>query len=361
MMAADHPDLVLRLLRDPATLPAWSPAQWDLLVRQARAAGLLARLGALLARHGQLQQVPPQPAAHFESARRLALAQRAEILREVEHVRVALQPLGLPLVLLKGAAYLLAELPAAEGRLFADTDILVPKPRIDEVEAALTQRGWGTTHHSAYDQRYYRQWMHELPPLVHLRRQTALDVHHAIAPETARLRPDPARVLESARPIPGKPGLFTLDPPGMVLHSMLHLNVNDDLSHTLRDLSDLDLLLRHFGTGEGFWAALRQRATDWGLNAVLDHAVHWLARLLGTPVPAEVAASAHPPGPLARALWSQAMRTPHRSTASPWTGPAQGLLYLRAHGMRMPPVLLARHLAVKAWMRLAEPEPPARP
>ena len=43
-----------------------------------------------------------------------------------------------------------------------------------------------TTHHSAYDQRYYREWMHELPPLLHVRRQTALDVHHAIAPETAR-------------------------------------------------------------------------------------------------------------------------------------------------------------------------------
>jgi hypothetical protein len=25
--------------------------------------------------------------------------------------------------------------------------------------------GWAATHHDAYDQRYYRQWMHELPPM----------------------------------------------------------------------------------------------------------------------------------------------------------------------------------------------------
>ena len=49
--------------------------------------------------------------------------------------------------------------------------------------------GWATTHHDPYDQRYYRRWMHELPPMLHIRRMTLLDVHHAIVPATADLKP----------------------------------------------------------------------------------------------------------------------------------------------------------------------------
>jgi len=52
----------------------------------------------------------------------------------------------------------------------------------------LMLEGWVSGHRSAYDQRYYRKWMHEIPPMTHIRRQTVLDLHHNILPETARLR-----------------------------------------------------------------------------------------------------------------------------------------------------------------------------
>ena len=70
-----------------------------------------------------------------------------------------------------------------------------------EVEGALMLHGWSTTHHDAYDQRYYRKWMHELPPLKHNTRGTVLDVHHAILPVTARLKPDSRKLLAASRPI----------------------------------------------------------------------------------------------------------------------------------------------------------------
>ena len=46
--------------------------------------------------------------------------------REVGHIRQALANLPAPPVLLKGAAYVVAELPNATGRRFGDIDILVP-------------------------------------------------------------------------------------------------------------------------------------------------------------------------------------------------------------------------------------------
>jgi len=350
-------DLVVAVLRAPQQALALAPAGWDLLVRQARAAGLLARLASRLAARGLMAQVPSAPAAHLQAAVRVALAQRVEVQREIAHVQHALRELPGPLILLKGAAYLAGGLPAAEGRVFSDTDILVPRAQLPAAESALLLHGWAGTHHSAYDQRYYREWMHELPPLVHLRRQTALDVHHAIAPETARLRPPSALLLEAVAPIPGRPGLATLAPADMVLHSMLHLNVNDELGHALRDLSDLDLLLRHFGADAGFWPQLVARARQLGLAAVLRHGLRHAARVFATPVPAAVlqdVADAAPGalrGRLMDALWARALRPRHHSLVGPADRLALWCLYVRAHAMRMPAGLLLRHLAVKALRR----------
>lgn len=354
-------DELVRVLRHPSQMPELSALRWDLLVRQARSAGLLPRLAWQFETYGHMSRLPGYAVGHFVSAAQVASAQRTEIRREVAHVQHALRDLGQPVVLLKGAAYLMAELPAACGRVFSDTDILLPKWLLPSAEAAFMQHGWATTHHSPYDQRYYRLWMHELPPLVHLRRQTALDVHHAIAPETARLRPDSGKLLAAAVPVPGRPGLAVLAPPDMVLHSMLHLLVNDELSHGLRDLSDLDLLLRHFGARPAFWVALRERADEMGLGRILHYATTCARQILGTPVPEDFAAAVavHAPGPLLAGvmnqLWPRALRAPHRSTADGATSLALFALYVRAHWMRMPPGLLARHLSVKAWQRLADP------
>ena len=90
--------------------------------------------------------------------------------------------------------------------MYSDIDILVPKALLLRAESALMLHGWTGHEHDAYDQRYYRQWMHELPPMQHIRRQSVIDVHHAILPETARVRPDPARLIAAAVDVPGLPG-----------------------------------------------------------------------------------------------------------------------------------------------------------
>lgn len=351
-MAAEN--LVVRALRDPAALPGWTPAQWDLLVRQARSAGLLARVADRLNRLNLADAVPPAPAVHLQSALTVAAAQHTEVRREIAFVQHALRDEPGPLVLLKGAAYLMAGLPPAAGRVFSDTDILVPRERLGAVEAALLMHGWATTHHTPYDQRYYREWMHELPPLVHLKRQTALDVHHGISPLTARIRTDGRLLLQAAQPIPGQPGLAMLAPPDMVLHSMLHLLVNDELSHALRDLSDLDLLLRHFGSDPAFWPRLVERAREQGLGRVLHYGLRFVVRVFQTPVPADTlqACAAFAPGPnvaaLMDALWQRAALPPHHSVVAPGHRVALFMLYVRAHWLRMPTGLLLRHLTVKA-------------
>ena len=350
-------NLVCAALRQPQQLSVLTPAGWDVLVRQARRTGLLARIGCMLEAQGSIDSVPDAPRAHMQAAINFGIAQHADAMRELAYIDDALAPTGLRPVLLKGAAYVAAGLLPAMGRVFTDIDIMVPKERLAEVEAALMSHGWATTHHSAYDQRYYREWMHELPPLRHVKRQTVLDVHHAILPPTARLKPGSVRLLASARPLASPQRFAVLGHTDMVLHSMVHLFHNDDLSHALRDLSDLDLLLRYFGRTQGFWSDLLERASELDLTRPLYLGLRYSSLLLGTPMPRATVADAAESGSFSTAiddwLWTRALRPQHSTATDRWTPLALFSLYVRAHWMRMPPVLLLRHLTVKA-LRLHE-------
>ena len=349
--------------RHPEQLLPLSLERWDLLIRQAQRADVLARLAYLLSARGELDAVAPAPRRHLQAALTLSEAQHREVRREAGLIEQALRELNIPVVLLKGAAYVMAGLPAARGRLFSDTDILVPRGPLPVVEGQLMLHGWMGGHHDAYDQRYYREWMHELPPMEHVQRQTVLDVHHNILPMTTRRPPDAALLLADARPVAGHDRLHVLAPADMVLHSMTHLFYNDDLSHGLRDLSDLDLLLRHFGAQADFGPALLRRAELLHLERPLHYGLWACQEFFATPVPVGLDAALpewrrkfaprEPLSTLMQCLWRRGLRTPHPSAALPGTGLAQALLYLRAHGLRMPPLMLIKHLSIKAFKRMA--------
>ncbi|WGG48183.1 nucleotidyltransferase family protein [Rugamonas sp. DEMB1] len=348
--------LVLRAMRQPEWCVGLDGGDWDLLLRQAGAAHLLAGLAAMLAERRLLEQVPRRPRAHLLWAQALAERHAQAVRWEVREIARALDGLGLPLILLKGAAYALAGLPNGRGRLFSDIDILVPKENLDEVEAALMLHGWVAQHHDAYDQRYYREWMHELPPMQHARRQSFIDVHHAILPPTAAARPDPALLRAAAPPLPGRPGLRTLAPLDLVLHSATHLFYDSELSHGLRDLVDIHRLLLQYGAEAGFYQRLAERAARLQLQRPLFYALRYSARLLHTPVPAHLreAGAAAAPGrwrlALMDALFCRALLPRHASCDDAGSATARFLLYVRGNWLRMPPLLLARHLLHKALL-----------
>ena len=354
-MSHERADPVVLALRDPAALRGSSLPQWETLIRQGRRTNLLPRLALALDELGLLGEVPPAPRVHLEAARTLARAQADAVRREVAYVDRALASAGVPIVLLKGAAYLIAGLSAARGRVFSDIDILVPQGALGNVEATLMLHGWHTSKTTAYDQRYYRRWMHELPPLRHSSRQTVLDVHHAILPITARLKPDSAKLLAASRPIAGEPRLRVLAPIDMVLHSATHLFCNEDVGNSLRDLVDLDSLLRELASEENFWPRLTVRAGELDLTRPLYYALRYAVRLLDTPVPERVLGAAEigrPPTVLRGLMDALFLRTLQPNPAgNGLSSLARGSLYVRAHWLRMPPLLLAQHLAVKALRR----------
>lgn len=365
MSAGFSRSLLAGVLADPGRMSALALAEWDLLLRQARSSDLLPRLAQLALIHLGPGEMPTVVDPHLAAARTIDQAHRDEVRREAVALEVLLAPLGVPIVLLKGAAYLLGNGPAGLGRTVTDLDILVPREALADVESALLIGGWNTTHPHPYDQAYYRRWMHELPPMIHGRRGTALDVHHAILPPTARTGTDSTLLIEEAIPLPGHRLLRTPCAVDQVLHSMAHLLFNEELSHGLRDLSDIDLMLRHYGSASTFWPMLTDRARQLHLESTLLHGICQVNAMLRTPIPPFMLEQARPrTGPRGlylrglNALWECALDTHHPSVASSWGHIARGLLFLRAHAIRMPAAMLARHLTIKLGRRLVPSDIP---
>jgi hypothetical protein len=347
--------LLARLLADPAR--ASEVKDWTSLLALARAESLSGSLAWRLSGLG----LPAPVEAVLEAARTDGEAARVQALWEAEMARRALAPLGIPVILLKGTAYAAAGLEAGRGRSIGDLDILVPRPALPDAERALLAAGWEWVKEDPYDDQYYRRWMHELPPLIHRERDRMIDVHHAILPLTARPKPDMDAMIADRAPL--EDGLFVLSPPDMIVHAAAHLFADGDLAGGLRNLWDIDRLLREFGEREdGFWAALHERSERHGLVGAVGRAVRLAHHLYATPVNWCQAPISKPliskgagrgkmgAGPALRAAdaWYR-RRLLARDGWGRTTRPATRLaFYIRSHWLRMPPAMLARHLWVKA-------------
>lgn len=349
-------DLLSRTLRSPSLIARFSMGEWDVLVRQARAAGLLARLAYVFRQQACDNEIPPAIRWHFEAAETLASKQQIAVRWELEQLRRALADLKVSPIVLKGAAYVAAGLPACEGRLFNDIDILVPREHLGEAESLLILSGWHATDLSEYDKRYYRRWMHEIPPLQHIQRESVVDLHHAILPDTARYHPDSAKLRSRAVPLGEAPGLYVLAVEDLILHSATHLFHDGELPHGLRDLSDLDLLIRDGAQQDGFWHRLTTRADELQLGRPLFYALRYVRYFLNTPIPDDVGHQLLASIPnrallgLMDRIFTRALAPMHVSCDDGFTPAARMAAYIRAHWLRMPPHLLIPHLFHKAFV-----------
>jgi len=269
-------------------------------------------------------------------------------------------------VLLKGCAYLAAGMPNAAGRLFADVDLLFAERDLEVAEQRLISRGWHGTKLDAYDQHYYRVWTHELPPLVHAEREVEADLHHNIVPRTGRLKPSAALLLEDVQTIDGG-SLYRLGDRDVVLHAMTHLMFDSDMADCLRDLVDIDDLLRHFSESKsGFWDDLLDRASELDLVRPAFYGLHFAHVLLGTPVPDAILRRSQKGAPWQPFEWVMDRLVPlalfpiHPDMRSRRATVARFLLYVRSLWIRMPPLLLVRHLAYKFYARRIRVSPGRR-
>ena len=329
--------LLVAALREPRSAERLDAGEWTSLISMARAESLI---GSLAYRLVGLA-LPEKVERLLDDARNDAEQGRRQALWEAEMARRALAPFGVPVLLLKGTAYAAAAISAGLGRSIGDLDILVPSESLLKTETALLGAGWEWVKEDGYDDLYYRRWMHELPPLIHRERDRMIDVHHTILPLTARSTPDAgALVADSVRL---ESGLRVLSPPDMIVHAAAHLFADGDLAGGLRNLWDMDRMLREFGSRDGFWSSLGERARLHELAPAVSRALRLAESLYGTPVDRGLAGKRasfdrlFKRRLLARNGWGQTTNKPLRLA-----------FYARSHWIRMPPLMLARHLWTKA-------------
>ena len=231
---------LIRALREPASVEALNSRQWTDLISVARAESLI---GSLAHRVKDVA-VPDRVRAVLRDAIEAHDLARRQALWEADCARRALAGYPGKIVLMKGTAYVAANLDAGIGRSIGDLDIMVARDDLPVVEAALLDAGWEWVKPDPYDDRYYRDHMHELPPLIHRERDRMVDVHHTILPLTARPTPDAQAILEDAVALDD--GLYVMAPADMLLHSIAHLFADGDLAGGLRNLWDINQLVRHF-------------------------------------------------------------------------------------------------------------------
>ena len=328
---------LVRALADPTSTNTLSAEDWTALLSIARAERLIGSLAVQLAG----RELPVPVAEALETARAQTAFDHVQARWDVEMTRRLLAPLGITPILLKGSAFVIGDLAAGAGRAVGDLDILLPIDQLNRAEAALLVGGYEWGKDDPYTQAYYRRWMHELPPLIHGERGTMIDVHHTILPLTARPTPDAAALIADAIQI--ATGLAMLSPADMIVHAACHLIADGDLAGGLRNLWDIDRLVRDFSKQTDFWAKLAERSTLHQMREPVARALRLTRQLYDTPVDTALAG----PSTISDALFIR-----HLLSRDAWgrkTNAATRLaFYIRSHWMRMPPLMLARHLWIKA-------------
>jgi Uncharacterised nucleotidyltransferase len=353
-LAARHP--LLRVLRKPDEAARFATGEWEDLIWHARKTRLGGRVWHLLVGTGVSERLPVPVRRQLSSAFIAGEAHRRGLLWELDRLHRILGSAH-SFVALKGGAYAAAGLDVARGRPAGDIDVMVPREAIAKVEALLLANGWKHLVEEEYDQRYYRRWMHEIPPLVHALRRTELDLHHAILPLSSRLRPDAESLYRRAITVDAE-GTKVFAPADMVLHGAVHLFHDGEIRGALRDLVDIDALIREFAQRPNFWPSLVPRARELGLERPLFYALRYATQLLGTPVPAPCMADAEAGRSAAPVLaimdWAVIHAiVPPLSPAEKRSARCAGLLlYIRSHYLRMSVALLSQHLARKSLRRL---------
>lgn len=328
---------------------------WTDLIFILRETKLLASFYYQLVDTGQFELVPDFAALHLKSAKKHALRQAQQIRFEGQELKHALDEESIPVFFLKGASYILRESKNGRGRIASDIDALTSKENLPLAEQVLRKNGWQIKELTEYDDKYYRQWAHEIPPMSHPFRGTVLDLHHNLYLPISGRAPKMDMFIKGALAFDD---LMVLGDEATVLHSVIHLYMNEDFSSAFRDLFDLFCLLEK--RSESFYENLYNLAEQSGFTFELFCCFYALERYFGLVVPLEIydkCQKAH--HSYTDRLWREviffnAVVPSHNSVVKAKHKLARDLVYLRGHFIKMPTHILFKHMLIKSYFSLME-------
>lgn len=345
-------NLVIGLFCQPASALSLNDLEWQSVIFILRENGLLASYAALLQQQALFEPLSEYPKKHLESALVAQKRLEKQAIYEAQQLHLELTKNRFqPPIFLKGVGYALSANAAAAGRLYSDVDVLVSRNELGDIERLLLFKGWMQKEVSDYDDKYYRLWAHEIPPMLHALTGTVIDVHHNLVPLISGRAPDVSLFYLARRRLNN--GCYVLSRPAMLLHSIVHLYVNEDFTNGFRDLLDQRALYTELDADERL--ELAALAAKTGFSRELYYALRYLRLVLGVRAVDQMEVK-EKPSKLTLVFMDycflQALTPNHRLTASFNKAIAVFLLYCRGHFQKMPMATLFSHTLVKSWLSL---------
>lgn len=337
------------IIKSPSVLADFTLAQWNDLVFILRREKLLARVYMLLSEESLVYLIPKPALKHFSNAVKMSRKQALVARREAENLTASLSDKARYIVFLKGAAYSLSNSPAALGRIYADIDIVVPKESLKRIEEFLTVFGWYSEELDDYDEHYYRQWAHEIPPMSHSSRGTVLDIHHNLVPPVSGKHIDIENFISSYSE--NIDGVTVLKEPAKFFHSAIHLFFNDDMTSAFRDMTDLYLMCRF--QPSSFFDELLRIVDDYGFEKECMLALYFLQTRYDVVFPKRVLTRLDKFKKNANrwelSLLARLIEPKHKLLVQGESSLLQFVGEMRGHWLKMPVHVLIYHTGMKFW------------
>ena len=351
MMHSFTPQDVIELFFTPSKTTTLTLAQWSTFIFILRDANVLARFCFIVEKHNCFEQLPKQVQEHLSSAKIKANKQEKQAIFEAVTLDENLSSIQVKPVFLKGAAYSLRGDNVSQGRTYADIDVLVEKSQLQHVERHLSSFGWFTNTTDDYDDKYYRLWAHEIPPMQQGSRGTIADIHHNLLPPISGKAPDITLFTNDL--YQDERGLYTLNSSAMVLHSIIHLFFNEEFDNGFRDLGDLHYLFTSEQNNEKFWLELLLLSQATNFEHELFYAVRYCVRITGTKFPDDfIEKINHIQMNSIQKKWAdfifESLLVPNHYHCATWkTKVAKSLALIRGHLLKMPIHVLIYHSSHK--------------
>lgn len=350
--------LLLDAFRNPDNIKRYSVKQWNQILPQIRVSFVALYFLEHVESHKLIDFLPEKIRTYLENEQYKVRFQRRQTLYEIEKINESLNAKAIDAIYLKGAAYVLADLPIANWRNFSDIDLLVNKEKITQTELMLNIVGYISQKTDDYDQQYYREYMHEIPPLQHVTRGVVVDLHHNILPTCINTPVNIDELSLSAIDDKMSIGCKTFSPEAMFIHSAVHLFHEGEFEKGLRDLLDLATLYRHFNQQDKQFddrtiSLAKQVSQEKSLyfalryiNAILDVELSLIAVEFITRFESKYRYSG-----IADFIFKNVLIPHHANCQNTKSSVAKFLAYIRGHLLRMPLRLLIPHLIMKSWMK----------
>jgi len=345
----------LAILSQQKKLETLTPAQQDALLRVAISAHMHGVLAGIANKQSPL--LLPRPLTrHFSSVNTFSFAQKTQVIASVTLLSEQLLSANVPVLLLKGAAYILGNKHNAHGRLISDIDILVQQDALKVVESVLHQHGWRAKQLNDYDEKYYREWSHELPPYVHNQTGVTLDIHHNLIPSSSGKTVNISELHASKVEVGNN--VYIPSDGYLILHSAIHLLLNDDTEKGLRDCFDLHSLIQNYLLSKPI-ESLRSIFIDANCDAEFSVLIHLLNRVFADQYHTILLASEN----LTPLSWHEKMLVSSLyKTVFPQTQHlldnasllARQHVYVHGHLSKMPMRLFIKHISYKSYRSMVK-------